>query len=497
MKIENTEEILKLKEIVEELCKKHYLTIEIAEENYFRIFTDQSSGITLFLQLDENYNLSFYFLQRTYDVFYTGDRSDAHVILSLMFTSFLRFYKTGISCEQFDIGHPVVPDEIWGRYLVPIQVPILYGISTAEQLFKVVEEIIIMVAFWRESLWYFAGCPCDKCMKVGNIDNSNYKYSLEDVEALFSDLHNISSRNNYGDRERPEWVYFYDIEEEVTMIKSSSLAKFLNSTLDLCTDKTESMKGENGTFVLSDNIKNFVHDDTKSEMDEYFKIINKNGKLKGYQVIPMENMVVTVMEDYVIALGRICGFDEYKKERELIRQRHNRESELLFPISQFVWKEKVCPDQFELLVKALLEREPNVKSVRRPAPINQGDKGRDLIIEWNVINEYMSDTTPPKKLIKVVGQCKSGKSTIGKGKVLDMRDTVETHNSQGFFLAVNTQISSALTEKLESLQSKGIWTSWWNRDDIEMRLSKNQDLIPKFPNVLTSKDHIKFVDRDD
>ncbi len=91
MKIENTEEILKLKEIVEELCKKHHLTIEIAEENYFRIFTDQSSGITLFLQLDENYNLTFHFLQRTHDVFYSGDRSDAHVILSLMFTSFLRF----------------------------------------------------------------------------------------------------------------------------------------------------------------------------------------------------------------------------------------------------------------------------------------------------------------------------------------------------------------------------------------------------------------------
>ena len=493
----NKEEIIDLEKIVQKECDEYSLTLEESHDNNFKIYTDQSSGITLFLQLDENHNLSFYFLQRTYDVFYTGDRSDAHVILSLMFTAFLRFYKSGISCEQFDIGHPVVPDEIWGRYLIPVQAPILHGISTAKQLFEVVKEIIKMVAFWRESLWYFAGCPCDKCMTAGNIDNSNYKYSFEDVEDIFSHLHSISSRNNYRDRERPEWVYFYDIEEEVTMIKSSSLAKFLYATLDLCIDKTEQLKGQNGTFVLSDNIKNFVHDDTRFELDEYFNIINKEGKLKGYPVIPMENMVVTVMEDYIIALGRICGFEEYKKERELIRERHNRESELLFPIAQFLWKEEVCPDQFELLVKALLEREPNVKSVRRPAPINQGDKGRDLIIEWNVINEYMSDTTPPRKLIKVVGQCKSGKSTIGKGKVLDIRDTVETHNSQGFFLAVNTQISAALTEKLESLLSQGIWTSWWNRDDIEMRLSKNQDLIPMFPNVLTSKDQVKFVDRED
>ena len=54
MKIDNAEEIQKLKEIIEDLCEKHHLTIEIAEDNYFRIFTDQSSGITLFLQLDEN-----------------------------------------------------------------------------------------------------------------------------------------------------------------------------------------------------------------------------------------------------------------------------------------------------------------------------------------------------------------------------------------------------------------------------------------------------------
>ena len=128
MKIENAEEIQELKAIVEKLCKKHHLIIQIAEDNYFKIFTDQSSGITLFLQLDENQNLSFYFLQRTYDVFYTGDRSDAHVVLSLMFTAFLRFYKSGISCEQFDIAHPAVQDEIWGRYLVPIQVPILHGL---------------------------------------------------------------------------------------------------------------------------------------------------------------------------------------------------------------------------------------------------------------------------------------------------------------------------------------------------------------------------------
>lgn len=494
----NKEEILNLEEIVRKECDEHSLILEQASDNHFRIFTDQSSGITLFLQLDDNQNLSFHFLQRTHDVFYSGDRSDAHVILSLMFTAFLRFYKLGISCEQFDVGHPVVPDEIWGRYMMPVQAPILLGISTASRLIEVVKEIIEMVVVWRQSLWHFAGCPCEKCIKKENIDNSSYKYSIEDIEAEFSHLHSPSTRTNYRDRERPEWIYFYDMEDEVTMIKSSCLVSFLNYVRSFSTEKLEQLAGIDGVFVLSDSIKNFVQYETKSELDEYFDIINSNDTLKGYPIIPMENMIVTVMDNYIIALGRLCGVDEYKTEREKVRKRHNVESELLFPISQFKWNDPVCPDQFELLIKVLLEREPNVKSVRRPAPINQGDKGRDLIIEWSIINEYvMSDVTPPKMLIKVVGQCKSGTSTIGKGKVLDIRDTVETHDSQGFFLAVNTQISAPLTEKLESLKSKGLWISWWNRDDIEMRLSKNQDLIPNFPKVITSKDKVKFIDKED
>jgi len=143
-----------------------------------------------------------------------------------------------------------------------------------------------------------------------------------------------------------------------------------------------------------------------------------------------------------------------------------------------------------------LEREPNVKIVRRPAPINQGDKGRDLLIEWYISNQnVISKDHPPISLIKVVGQCKASQSTVGKNKVQDIRDTVESHDSVGYFLAVSTQISAPLTEKLEELQLKGIWTYWWNRDDIETRLAKNIDLIPLYPKVLKVKHQVKFVEK--
>lgn len=208
-------------------------------------------------------------------------------------------------------------------------------------------------------------------------------------------------------------------------------------------------------------------------------------------------MLITVVKDYIIALGRLAGKYEFKQERELVRKRHNLESQLLFPVSEFEWINPVCPDQFEILIKSLLEREPNVVTVRRPAPTNQGDKGRDLLIEWNIVNPtVLSDKTPPSSLVKFVGQCKTSNKTIGKNKVLDIRDTLETHNSDGYFLAVNTQISAPLTEKLEELKNRGFAVEWWNKEDIENKLSNNQDLIPLFPKVIIVKNKIKFVDHD-
>ncbi len=208
-------------------------------------------------------------------------------------------------------------------------------------------------------------------------------------------------------------------------------------------------------------------------------------------------MILSVSSPYLIALGRLTGEYKFRVEKEKIRQRHNKESEFLFPISEYDWNDSICPNQFEDLIKALLERESSIESVRKNSPTNQGDKGRDLLIDWNVTNDvFVSEGISPIRRIKVVGQCKASSGTVGKSKVQDIRDTIETHNANGFFLAVSSQISAPLTEKLEDLKSKGIWTEWWNKDDIEIRLSKNPELIPLFPKVLKAKKVVKFYEKD-
>ena len=142
-------EFAKLTESVISICKDYSLQVVESANGKFRIFTDPASGITLFLDIKEPTDFSFYFLERTNDVLYNGDRTDVHVILSLMFSSFLRTFDTKISSSLFDIAHPVVDDEVWGRYIIPHQAPLLQGISTWSKLSDIVNKIMTTLAFRR------------------------------------------------------------------------------------------------------------------------------------------------------------------------------------------------------------------------------------------------------------------------------------------------------------------------------------------------------------
>lgn len=485
---------------ISKLCDDLGLILTHSNENHYRISTENASGLSIFMNIEESEKLSFHYLIKTYDGFYSGDRTDVHVVLGLMFSAFLRLSTTKFSTSLFDIPHPVIENEIYGRYIMPEQINFSNEIELKEKIF----HLITSIDLWRSMFWSFAGCPCYECMEKNNLieynkgnmisNNKRDYFRSEKFISVIENLYETCFEINYGSRIRPSYDYYYDMKNEVTVIKSKDLSQYIETLYKNFNFSPSILSGINGNLIIDDKIFNFISNEAKSEIRKLSHALT-NESIK-YPILPLENMLIALAKPYVIAIGRLSGFSEFKTEREVVRNRHNKEAEILFPIPSFIWLEKICPEEFENLIKSLLEREPNIKTVRKPAPINQGDKGRDLIIEWAQIDEsFISKNHPPINTIKVVGQCKTSIKTIGKNKVLDIRDTVETHKSSGYFLAVNTQISAALTEKLESLREKKIWTSWWNRDDIEIRLSRNQDLIPKFPNVLKVKHKVKFVDK--
>ncbi|CAI2768161.1 restriction endonuclease [Flavobacterium collinsii] len=428
---------------VKELCDSFSFFIEESEENYFRIFTGHIDGLTLFLSIEEH-KVSFYFLVRTHDVVYHGDRSDIHIVLSLMLAAFLKI-KAKISCSLFDIPHPAVDDEIWGRYIYPEQ----YKDSSSDNA-AFIENLLLVLFEWRQSFWDLIGCPCRECLERENITNNRDHHH---IESNLADYTASLSHYNMGSRTRPPYSFVYDIDNDVTIIKSKKLIAYLRVIISLFNYSPQKITGINGDILIDSYIYNFCGYKSLKKIEKIYKIVSSHKNDEINHFIVLENFIINVKEDYIIAKSVSSGINAFKEEKELIRQRHNLESSVLFPIPVFEWIINPCPAQFELLIKNLLERDVKVKRVRIAAPTNQGDKGRDLIIEWETIdkNHGFNGAVPPAQIIKVVGQCKAGNASVGKSKVQDIRDTIEHHDADGFFLAVSTQITYPLTETLEKL----------------------------------------------
>jgi hypothetical protein len=386
-----------LRQLIVKQCEDYSLYFEDRGPGIFKVWTGHVSGISLILSANDPRDFNYYFLVRTFDVCYSGDRSDAHVIISLMFSSFLRSNGHALSCSLFDIPHPVVPDEIWGRYIVPVQDPTASGIVTWDQRKEIVSDIIKLMATWNQLFWHFASCPCHDCCKENRVENWRDYNLPQEISDSVNKIFGTPSRTNSGGKPRPEWSYLYDIDHEVTIIKSEELSLYLNYIAVNNGRSLEKIDGVNGKVIIDKGLYNFLSTESVNELRTLFKNLFSTSESIKFQTIPMENMIVSVARPYIVAIGRLSGLYEFKAEKEIVRQRHNQESALLFPIPQFEWETEICPDQFEGLIKTLLEREYNVKSVRRASPINQGDKGRDLIIEWNIIDSgIISEISPPK-----------------------------------------------------------------------------------------------------
>ncbi len=232
-----------IKQSIKTQCEAYSLFLEERGLNGFKVFTDNASGISLILNVSSPNDFSYYFLARTFDINYHGDRSDAHVILSLMFSSFLRMHSHAVSSSLFDIGHPVIEDEIWGRYIVPVQESRTSGISTWGHLKVAVSEIIKVMALWREVFWHFASCPCDQCCKANGTENHRGYELPSELTNSVNKVFGSSSRINFGNRTRPKWSYLYDIEHEVTIIKSEELSSYFKHIVSVTNRRAEMVDG--------------------------------------------------------------------------------------------------------------------------------------------------------------------------------------------------------------------------------------------------------------
>jgi len=448
------------------------------------------TGMNLRCFLNNEEKFSFYFEFRTSSWTYSGERTDLHDIISVIFSSFLRLHDTSISFFTFFDGTYVDPKatvETGAVFLIPDQ----SRLSTipdkdAPDYFK---DIVFSAMYFERLLFRIFGCPCEDCAKadgstipfIANIPESD----KEKIEAVFEP---VEHRITYMTRENPNWKYYRNFKKKVTVIKSESLVQFL--TLLYESSHVQRLDGFAGTMYVSDGASNLIPFATQRSIKSAFRKLE--GLKDSLTHIPTENRCLTLGKEFVLVSDGRFGLNEFRRDKEKVRARSEKEKSILFPVTKIEWNSEIDPDLFEKLVKELFEREDYVLWVRKSGVTNEPDMGRDLIAEIysekfgiTVTEPHASEKTLKRVAKQIVVQCKAYTRSVNKRDVRDIRDTIEHFAAHGFVLVVSSSVTGPLVEHLNTLRNKHKYhIDWWTREEIQSRLLKHTDLLLKYQSIV-------------
>lgn len=173
----------------------------------------------------------------------------------------------------------------------------------------------------------------------------------------------------------------------------------------------------NGQLLRVGNLYNYISLSTIRRVNKIIKSLTKD-TAECIRFIVLDNVAVFSTPNFVVSVSGRFGLFEYKKEKDKLRDRHMREFKLLFSPTKLGWKEQASPEQFENLVKELLEREATIDWVRKYAHTNEPDGGRDLVCKKRIPNPNISEEGPTTVTIDVIVQCKFFKGGVVKIKYL-------------------------------------------------------------------------------
>jgi hypothetical protein len=425
------------------------------------------TGMNLSCSISNEGKFNFYFEFRTSSWVYSGERTDLHDIISVVFSALLRLHDTSVSFFTFFDGTFVDPKaevEVGAVFLLPEQSKM--SVIPDKDAPEYIKNIVFSAMYFEGLLFRMFGCPCEECAKadgsttpfVANIPKSD----KDKIEALFQP---VEHRVTYMTRENPDWYYYRNFKKKVTLIKSEPLVQFLTHLYR--NSHVQRLDGVTGTMYVSDGASNLISFATQRSIKSVFR------QLEGLKValihIPTENRCLTLGKDFVLVSDGRFGLNEFRRDKEKVRARAEKEKRILFPATKIEWMDEIDPDLFEKLIKELLEREEYVLWVRKSGVTNEPDMGRDLIAE--IYSEKFGITVPESKTSKkplkrvakqVVVQCKAYTRSVNKRDVQDIRDTIEYFAAHGFILVVSSYVTGPLVEHLNNLRNKHNYhIDWW------------------------------------
>lgn len=425
-----------------------------------------------------------------------GGRTDVHDVVSLLWACVMRASGAASSTLISEGGFAGIEEEIYARWLVFEQIGDFNDNSTTK---------------WRLLAYAsYAYHVLDDVLGWADIKYPNAKWKGRNGEAdeFVERLNSTGEFKDFGDmagrRECPDWLYAKSHRGRIS-VAVFPVERMIALRRALLAYEPTSTESRSRISILASGLKNAIPKKMLSMGLKYIRSIEDGDQVpwRGMNSSPCDLAIVAIpLESHCVFLGRQtlvavegeCGLRQFEAERTKFLERRANENAVFAADYTFQWPKKIDGAKFEELIYALLEREPGVIWVRQASPTNERDGGRDFVARWVVpVGDRLAEEDlvlveegipAPAKTLSVVVQVKALNLSVGKSKVQDIRDTVERHQADGYFLVAFPQPANSLVEHLLILARRDIWTNWWDRAQIESRLRKHIDLVARFADIV-------------
>ncbi|WP_127547452.1 restriction endonuclease [Paenibacillus amylolyticus] len=432
-------------------------------------------------QIDPFWNSLWGYI-RTSSWAFDGERSDLNDLISIIVAITLRT-TNNISSSLLTQEHPLthlygtdMSCEIHSR-LISFERHNLMIFQLSEETELIVKKILhasFLSAYIMDNVLQYTD---------PHIPNfSSYREKAEKI-AIYLDGGYDDNKHNFMARSKPFWGWFRSFESKISVFEFDLTV--VNKLKSLFYDSYTPTKldGITKKIIITNGLGNAVN---LMKLDKGFELLEHlEGRESQHEVIPIEDRFFIFGRQHVICIDDDCGEKSFKSEVNEIKLRNETERSVLFPTMEFIWNDKINGERFEKLVRDIFVADSNVRWVKRVGSGTQADGGRDLEVEMVFKKQILVDSNePPYEMKKILVQCKAYQQNVNKNNVQDIRDTIDMHRADGYYLVVSSQITRQLHEYLKSLRDRGLLVDWWNREDIEDKLRVHPEIAKRYPDII-------------
>lgn len=390
--------------------------------------------------------------------FAPGNKTDIYYIWTTSMGVILKALLGKSVYVQY-IEHPVMDDELARAVL-------FFPFEEIQSGEKIEEFVLRQLTLFSMSLYINGsvfGSYGYEPVKVDELAGENFSRLFEVDEQICRENHS----------------FYQNIKDQVVMVEFDNTEYHSSIFFDLF--RFEVFRGVDEHILVQKKEGTQVYNTIPPQHYEKMEYIIQTGQLEEYRIVCQENSLYILEKNRIWVLHGDFGSYKVPLEREKIMDRRKAEDAFIGQNLKIEWKYPIDACRFENLIADLLEEEPLVSKVRLLGKTNNADGGRDILIykkrytEKGYLQEYLQ-----------IGQCKAYEKSVSKSKVIDIRDTIERYEAEGFLLAVSSWITGNLIDHLCVLKSR-YDVDWWTDREIFSRLRRNQRILCEYSDIVMAR----------